>query len=57
MNLARSAWLANRVIDHVRHIAYMHRMGFYTLKEFDFPHKRAALTVLERQTFFDTFKF
>ena len=44
-------------IDHVRHIAYMHRMGFYTLKEFDFPHKRAALTVLERQTFFDTFKF
>jgi RimJ/RimL family protein N-acetyltransferase len=44
-------------IDHVRHIAYMHRMGFYTLKEFDFPHKRAALTVLERETFFNGFKF
>jgi len=44
-------------VDHVRHIAYMHRMGFYTLKEFDFPHKRAALTVIERDTFFDTFTF
>ena len=43
-------------IDHVRHIAYMHRLGFYTLKEFDFPHKRAALTVMERETFFDTFR-
>jgi acetyl CoA:N6-hydroxylysine acetyl transferase len=43
-------------IDHVRHIAYMHRMGFYTLKEFDFPHKRAALTVLERETFFNEFR-
>lgn len=44
-------------IDHVRHIAYMHRLGFYTMKEFDFPHKRAALTVLERDTFFNTFRF
>ncbi|WP_175777750.1 GNAT family N-acetyltransferase [Burkholderia anthina] len=43
-------------VDHVRHIAYMHRLGFYTLKEFDFPHKRAALTVMERETFFDTFR-
>jgi hypothetical protein len=34
----------------------MHRLGFYTLKEFDFPHKRAALTVMERETFFDTFR-
>ncbi|SAL34733.1 GNAT family N-acetyltransferase [Caballeronia humi] len=44
-------------VDHVRHIAYMHRMGFYTLKEFDFPHKRAALTVIEREKFFSDFKF
>ncbi|MBE0631982.1 MAG: acetyltransferase, partial [Burkholderia vietnamiensis] len=43
-------------VDHVRHIAYMHRLGFRTLKEFDFPHKRAALTVMERDTFFDTFR-
>lgn len=39
-------------IDNTRHIAYMHRLGAYTLKEFDFPHKRAALIVLERDTFF-----
>lgn len=44
-------------VDHVRHIAYMHRMGFYTLKEFDFPHKRAALTVMEREKFFNDFRF
>jgi RimJ/RimL family protein N-acetyltransferase len=44
-------------IDHVRHIAYMHRLGFRTLKEFDFPHKRAALTVMERDTFFSDFRF
>jgi hypothetical protein len=44
-------------VDHVRHIAYMHRMGFYTFKEFDFPHKRAALTVIEREKFFSDFKF
>ncbi|SAL36949.1 siderophore biosynthesis protein domain protein [Caballeronia cordobensis] len=44
-------------VDHVRHIAFMHRMGFYTLKEFDFPHKRAALTVIERKKFFDDFRF
>jgi hypothetical protein len=44
-------------VDHVRHIAYMHRMGFYTLKEFDFPHKRAALTVIEREKFFEDFRF
>ncbi|SAL44669.1 siderophore biosynthesis protein domain protein [Caballeronia peredens] len=44
-------------VDHVRHIAYMHRMGFYTLKEFDFPHKRAALTVMEREKFFNNFRF
>lgn len=43
-------------VDHVRHIAYMHRLGFHTLKEFDFPHKRAALTMIERDTFFDTFR-
>jgi RimJ/RimL family protein N-acetyltransferase len=44
-------------VDHVRHIAYMHRMGFHTLKEFDFPHKRAALTVIEREKFFNDFGF
>jgi hypothetical protein len=44
-------------VDHVRHIAYMHRMGFHTLKEFDFPHKRAALTVIEREKFFSDFRF
>ncbi|KDB10496.1 N6-hydroxylysine O-acetyltransferase [Burkholderia sp. lig30] len=35
----------------------MHRLGFRTLKEFDFPHKRAALTVIERDALFDTFRF
>lgn len=44
-------------VDHVRHIAYMHRMGFHTLKEFDFPHKRAALTVIDREKFFNDFRF
>ncbi len=34
-------------IDNARNIAYMHRLGRYTLKEFDFPRKRAALIVLE----------
>ncbi|RQS15456.1 N-acetyltransferase [Burkholderia sp. Bp9002] len=43
-------------VDHVRHIAYMHRLGFHTVKEFDFPHKRAALTMIDRETFFETFK-
>lgn len=42
-------------IDHTRHIAWMHRLGAYTLKEFDFPHKRAALVIVERETYFGQF--
>ena len=42
-------------IDHTRHIAWMHRLGAFTLKEFDFPHKRAALVIVERETYFGQF--
>jgi acetyl CoA:N6-hydroxylysine acetyl transferase len=42
-------------VDHTRHIAWMHRLGAYTLKEFDFPHKRAALVMVERETYFGQF--
>ncbi|BCG00958.1 hypothetical protein PPGU19_055260 [Paraburkholderia sp. PGU19] len=42
-------------IDHTRHIAWMHRLGAYTLKEFDFPHKRAALVIVEREPYFGQF--
>jgi len=39
--------------DNGRMIEHLQRQGFYREKEFDFPHKRAALMVLPRDTFFD----
>jgi acetyl CoA:N6-hydroxylysine acetyl transferase len=32
-------------------IGYMETVGFRKEKEFDFPHKRAALMMLDRSTF------
>jgi hypothetical protein len=34
-------------------IAYLRAQGFGCLKEFDFPHKRAALMMLSREAFFE----
>jgi acetyl CoA:N6-hydroxylysine acetyl transferase len=39
--------------DNARMIAHMQRLGFYREKEFDFPHKRAALMAISRESFFD----
>ncbi|MNO99429.1 N(6)-hydroxylysine O-acetyltransferase [compost metagenome] len=39
--------------DNTKMIGYMQGQGFYCQKEFDFPHKRAALMALERERFFD----
>lgn len=39
-------------IDNQRWIAYMQEQGGVKLREFDFPHKRAALMRLSRETFF-----
>lgn len=39
-------------IDNERHIENLQREGVFKRKEFDFPHKRAALMVLEREVFF-----
>jgi len=39
-------------IDNDRHIANLQRAGMVKIKEFDFPHKRAALLLLERDAFF-----
>jgi hypothetical protein len=36
-------------------IAYMQAAGFHKIKEFDFPHKRAAMMVLPREVYFDQF--
>ncbi len=35
-------------------IAYMQTLGYYREKEFDFPHKRAALMAIGRERFFDS---
>lgn len=37
--------------DNARMINYLQRSGFAYRKEFDFPHKRAALLTLEREVF------
>ncbi|MFM0276628.1 GNAT family N-acetyltransferase [Paraburkholderia sediminicola] len=42
-------------IDNARWIAYMQEQGGMKLKEFDFPHKRAALVGLSRETYFEEF--
>lgn len=39
--------------DNARMIAHMQGLGFYREKEFDFPHKRAALMAIGRERFFD----
>lgn len=35
-------------------IAYMQTLVYYREKEFDFPHKRAALMAIGRERFFDS---
>ncbi|WP_217473661.1 GNAT family N-acetyltransferase [Stutzerimonas stutzeri] len=39
--------------DNARMIGHMQRLGFWLEKEFDFPHKRAALMVQSRERFFE----
>lgn len=39
--------------DNARMIGHMQAQGFYREKEFDFPHKRAALMALGREWFFE----
>ncbi|MNN43444.1 N(6)-hydroxylysine O-acetyltransferase [compost metagenome] len=39
--------------DNGKMIGYMHDQCFHCDKEFDFPHKRAALMILGRERFFD----
>ncbi|MGY6217058.1 GNAT family N-acetyltransferase [Methylolobus aquaticus] len=41
--------------DNAKMIGYLQRAGFYKEKEFDFPHKRAAMMILPREVFFDQF--
>ena len=38
--------------DNARMIAYLQAQGFDRVKEFDFPHKRAALMMLSREAYF-----
>lgn len=39
--------------DNAKMIGYLQDQGFHCDKEFDFPHKRAALVILGRERFFD----
>ena len=39
--------------DNARMIDHMQNLGYYREKEFDFPHKRAALMAIGRERFFD----
>lgn len=39
--------------DNAKMIAYLEQAGFVNRGEFDFPHKRAALMLLERRDFFE----
>jgi RimJ/RimL family protein N-acetyltransferase len=41
--------------DNARMIDYLASRGFYKAKCFDFPHKRAAMMVLPRESFFSEF--
>lgn len=38
--------------DNAKMIAYMQALGYYREKDFDFPHKRAALMAIARERFF-----
>ena len=39
--------------DNAKMIGYLQQAGFEKVKEFDFPHKRAALMLLSRRHFFE----
>lgn len=39
--------------DNARMIGHMQDLGYYCEKEFDFPHKRAALMAIGRERFFE----
>lgn len=39
--------------DNAKMIGYLEQAGFVKVKEFDFPHKRAALMLLTRRHFFE----
>ena len=39
--------------DNAKMIGYLHSQGYHCEKEFDFPHKRAALMVQSRERFFE----
>ncbi|WP_347901240.1 GNAT family N-acetyltransferase [Pseudomonas purpurea] len=39
--------------DNAKMIGHLHNQCFHCEKEFDFPHKRAALMILGRERFFD----
>lgn len=41
-------------VDNVGILAIAKRVGFAKIKEFDFPHKRAALLILERTAYFES---
>lgn len=41
--------------DNAKMISYMQQAGFCKPKEFNFPHKRAALMMLSREAFFEQF--
>ncbi|HET9957235.1 MAG TPA: GNAT family N-acetyltransferase [Polyangiaceae bacterium] len=41
--------------DNSKMIRYFESVGFHERKRFDFPHKRAALMISHRETFFDQF--
>jgi acetyl CoA:N6-hydroxylysine acetyl transferase len=38
--------------DHAQQIRNLERSGFASVKEFDFPHKRAMLVMLLRERYF-----
>jgi RimJ/RimL family protein N-acetyltransferase len=38
--------------DNQKMIDYLRQAGFFVQKEFDFPHKRAAMMIVPRETFF-----
>lgn len=42
-------------VDNRKLINYLQEQGFGKLKEFDFPHKRSAMMVLEREAYFDQY--
>lgn len=40
-------------VDNAKFIAYLEKYGYVREKDFNFPHKRAALMVITRQKFFE----